>query len=66
MSRDGIAFFGGNGYGIVHRVDHPDLRDYDHETEPNGATVFCGIMAVIVNEVRSRESKGTEVNNFFR
>ena len=49
MSRDGIAFFGGNRNGIVHRIDHPFLRYHDHKTKPNRATVFGGIMLVIVS-----------------
>ena len=66
MSRDGIAFFGGNRDGIVHRIYHPYLGNCDHQTEPNWATVFGGIVTVIIDEVRSREAKGTEVDNFFR
>ena len=66
MSRDGIPFFGGNRDGIFHRIDHPDLGNGDHQTEPNWATVFGGIMAVIVNEVRNRETEGAEVDDFFR
>ena len=66
MSRNGQALFGGNRDSIVHCVNHPDLRYRDHQTKPNGATVFGGIVTVVVYEVGSRETKGAKVDDFFR
>ena len=61
-----MSFFSGNGYGIFHGENHPNLRDSDHKAKANWAAVFGRVMTVVVDKVGGGKAERYEVNDFIR
>ena len=52
VSREGYKALFGSFNGAFHSVRHPNLRDSYHKGQPYGATVFCCVVSVVIDEIR--------------